>query len=257
MRSWGNWGTGCEFPKTCFPEASLPASHGSSRWGGRSWLEEGSWVYAAVSPGQRGHPDPGDRLQGGHQVFCCWPRAGNDCVFSWKQIRSTRLINGLAWASPGHRDSAWQRHREKVLLRSGYAKMAKSGNRKKKMRQKTTGWACQCTRVLSVGWGMAFYNQRFQGDPARDECPCPKKGMEKKHKMQYQRHITVFSCSLFGSFWSENVYFLFPYWDSPLFYYIFLCFCISHSESWYQCRLGATQLSQVSCAAGIKIGVKV
>lgn len=37
------------FP-VCFPEASLPAPHGGSPWGGCSWLDEGSWLYPALSP---------------------------------------------------------------------------------------------------------------------------------------------------------------------------------------------------------------
>lgn len=79
---------------------------------------------------------------------------------------------------------------EKVFL-SGYTKWLKAGT-ERKMKQSIIGGAYQCTRVLSVGEGMAFYNQRFQGDPARDERPCPKKGTENTHIMQYERQITFF-----------------------------------------------------------------
>lgn len=133
-------------------------------------------------PGAMGTPRPRGQVIGRASGLLLLTQSREWLFFSlkanFKHIRSTRLINGLAWASPGHRDSAWHHHREKVLLRSGYAKWLKVGI-EIKMRQRTTGWACQCTHVLSVGEGMAFYNQRFQGDPARDECPCPKKGMEK------------------------------------------------------------------------------
>lgn len=73
------------------------------------------------------------------------------------------------------------------MLLSGYAELLKMGAERKKMRQKTTGWAWQ-RACLHLFGGMALYNQCFLGDPARDECSCPKE-MEKKkkeHKIQYQ-----------------------------------------------------------------------
>lgn len=46
--------------------------------------------------------------------------------------------------------------------------------------------------TCAVCWeGNGFY-KCFQGDPARDECPCPEKRDGKNNKMQHQRDITVF-----------------------------------------------------------------
>lgn len=68
------------------------------------------------------------------------------------------------------------------------------------MSQKTTGWAWQHACLHLFG-GMALYNQCFLGDPARDECSCPKE-MEKKKNTKFSIKYNFFSppCSLFGSF---------------------------------------------------------
>lgn len=47
---------------------------------------------------------------------------------------------------------------------------------------------------------MAFYSQRFQGDPARDECPCPKKGMEKTIKCSIKDTLLFFRVASLGPF---------------------------------------------------------
>lgn len=46
---------------------------------------------------------------------------------------------------------------------------------------------------------MAFY-KCFQGDPARDECPCPKKGMEKTIKYSIKETLLFFHVASLGPF---------------------------------------------------------
>lgn len=72
---------------------------------------------------------------------------------------------------------------------------------------------------------MALYNQCFLGDPARDECSCPKE-MEKKKRTQNSVSNTIFfppHVASLGPSEAKFFYFLFPYCDITLFYHILLC----------------------------------
>jgi len=88
-------------------------------------------------PGRWGHPDPGDRLWGGQQVFCRWLRAGTDRLLLESKFGTyqTHQANGLSWSTSGHRGSAGHHHREKTFL-SGHTEWLKVGI-EGKMRQRT------------------------------------------------------------------------------------------------------------------------
>lgn len=110
------------------------------------------------------------------------------------------------------------------MLLSGYAELLKMGAETKKKSQKTTGWAWQ-RACLHLFGGMALYNQCFLGDPARDECSCPKEMKKKKKNTKFSIKYNFFSphVASLGPSEAKIFYFLFPYCDITLFYHIFLC----------------------------------
>lgn len=229
-----------------FPEASLSAPHGGS-----PWLDEGSWFYPLPSLCDGDTQSQDMSYREGMRPAAAHPGQG----LTWfclkansKHVRPTRLM-----------------HSSRLLLVTGvhgvkmflcsYVKLLKA-RIEIKTRQSTRGWACQWTRVLCVGKEMAFTSVSKEILPEMSALVL-KKGMGKIIKCSIKETLLFFSCRLFGSFWSENVYFLFLYWDNSVFYHILLWVCISHSECLYQCRSGAVQPSHVSRAAGIRTGVKV
>lgn len=71
--------------------------------------------------------------------------------------------------------------------------MAENGNREKNgAEHHRMALAVYKNVCPHLSGGMAFYKQCFQGDPARDECPFPYKGIGKKKKKQYQIALLLF-----------------------------------------------------------------
>lgn len=111
--------------------------------------------------------------------------------------------------------------------------------------------------MLCVGKETPFY-KCFQGDPARDECPCPKNGIEKKIiKCSIKETLLLFHVDSLGPF--EVKMFISYFRIGIILYSItFSCgFALASLNVWYQCRSGSIPPSHVSCAADIKTGVKV
>lgn len=75
--------------------------------------------------------------------------------------------------------------------------MAENGNREKNggehHRMALAVYKNVCPHLSG---GMAFYKQCFQGDPARDECPFPYKGIGKKKKKAISNCIIAFHVAL-------------------------------------------------------------